>query len=166
MKQPRAIVLIFSGEEPTQELLAVIAANIGVTCETDRVDPFVLDPKEIAHAILAGINLKASMPLEKEAQCKTPEDRAAVLIGNILKDSLIDSNYSTDALICSLVTKIREAKANPNNEFQREFMKSLFVLSQPDLKFNRSILKDMHLDKEKLAVIRDTYNLLKRQLNE
>jgi len=122
----------------------------------------VLNPKEIAQAILEGVKLKVSMPLEKEAQCKTPEDRAAILVGTIMRDSLIGSNYSADTLVCNLVAKIREAKANPNNEFQREFMKALFILSQPDLKFNRNILKDMNLDKEKIAVIRDTYNLLKR----
>jgi len=162
MKQPRAIVLIYSGEEPTKEVLAVIAANIAVACETEQVDPFVLNPKEIAQAILEGVKLKVSMPLEKEAQCKTPEDRAAILVGTIMRNSLIGSNYSADTLVCNLVAKIREAKANPNNEFQREFMKALFILSQPDLKFNRNILKDMNLDKEKIAVIRDTYNLLKR----
>ena len=80
MKKPRVIVLVFSGEEPDAGVLATIAANIGTMCNTDQVDPFVLNPNDIASAVLSG--LQFNIPNQaKESECKTPEDHAAILIG-------------------------------------------------------------------------------------
>ena len=43
----------------------------------------------------------------------------------------------------------------------KECMNALFILSQPDLNIGKEILKETNLDDDKIAVIRDTYNLMK-----
>ena len=60
-----------------------------------------------------------------------------------------------------LVKEMANAKKRPNNQMNKEFMNALFILSQPDLNIGKEILKETNLDDDKIAVIRDTYNLMK-----
>lgn len=160
MKKPRVIVLVFSGEEPDAGVLATIAANIGAMCNTDQVDPFVLNPGDIASAVLSGLQL--NIPGQtKESECKTPEDNAAVLIGGLMK-KVLGKDYSPRLFMSQLIEKINGAKKRPNNQLNREFMNALFILSQPDLNLSRAILTETHLDEDKIAIIRDTYNLMQK----
>lgn len=160
MKKPRVIVLVFSGEEPDEGVLATIAANIGTMCNTDQVDPFVLNPNDIASAILSGVQFNIPSP-NKESECKTPEDNAVVLIGGLMKREL-GKDYTPRFFMAQLIERINKAKKHPNNQLNREFMNAIFILSQPDLNLSKTILTESHLDEDKIAIIRDTYNLMQK----
>ena len=157
MKKPRTIVLIYSGEAPTPEVLATIAANIGAMCETDQVDPFVFDPEDIARIAISAINKKAKVCTETSL---TTADKAAIFIWKRMKDSL-SVNYTKEIFMLELLKKIGEAKSNKNNKESKAFINALFILSQPNLEFSsKEILKDCHLNEERIAIIRDTYRFM------
>lgn len=170
MKKPRAIVLIYSGEEPQEDLLAVIAANIAVACETSTVEPFVFDEKDLAKAVILDITekTKKGKRVEKSASCLTPEDNAAVFIGGYMKSDLLDpEKYSPNLFSVHLLQKINEAMEKPYIALNSEFLKAVQILSGKDLKFSsKEILRDSHLDPERIAIIRDTFNFAKGLHNE
>lgn len=161
MKQPRVIILVFSGEEPDRQAIAEISGIVGVACEAEELQQFVLDSKDLAVASLHGIkNLMTAGKKETPNQCKTPEDNAAVFIGVKMKQ-VLGADYSPMLLMTNLVKEMANAKKRPNNQMNKEFMNALFILSQPDLNIGKEILKETNLDDDKIAVIRDTYNLMK-----
>ena len=157
MKKPRAIVLIYSGEEPSAELLAVIAANVAEVCRTDQVDPFVFDPEDMARIMISAVGKKAKVCTETHL---TTADKAAIFIYKRMKDSL-GTNYTKENFILELLKKIGEAKSNKNNKESKAFINALFILSQPNLEFSsKEILRDCHLNEDRIAIIRDTYNFI------
>jgi hypothetical protein len=170
MKQPRAIVLIYSGEEPPVDLLAAITTNIAVACGTDQVDHFVFDPKNLATAIVLGITekVKNGEYAKKSASCLTPEDNAAVFIGGFMKNDLADpKKYSQKEFSFHLLQKINEALDEPYNGINIEFLKAVKILSGENLKFSsKEILRDSWLNEERIGIIRDTYNFVKGVRNE
>jgi hypothetical protein len=170
MKKPRAIVLIYSGEEPQEDLLAVIAANIAVACETNTVEPFVFDEKDLAKAVILDITEKTrnGKCVKKSASCLTPEDNAAVFIGGYMKGDLADpKKYSPNLFSVHLLQKINEAMEKPHEGLNSEFLKAVQILSGENLKFSsKEILRDSYLDPERITVIRDTFNFAKSLHNE
>lgn len=157
MKKPRTIVLIYSGEAPTPEVLATIAANIGAMCKTDQVDPFVFEPEEMAKAMISAIGKKTKVCTESSL---TMADKAAIFIWKRMKDSL-GTNYTQEHFILELLKKIGEAKSNKNNKESKAFINALFILSQPNLEFSsKEILRDCHLNEDRIAIIRDTYKFI------
>lgn len=161
MKKPRVIVLVFSGEEPDASILATIAANIAATCDTDQVDPFVLGPKDIASAVLSGINLNIPSEKDNASECKTPEDNAAVLIGGLMKKEL-SKDFTNQFFVASLIDRIRKARKYPNNQLNREFLNALFILSQDNLNLSKSILAETNLNLDRIAIIRDTFTFMQK----
>lgn len=160
MKQPRVIILVFSGEEPTQQTIESISGIVGVACGAEELEQFVLDSKDLAIASLLGIKKRMAVKEEVSGQCKTPEDNAAVFVGVKMKQ-VLGADYSPMLLMTNLVKEMANAKKKPNNQMNKEFMNALFILSQPDLNIGKEILKETNLDDDKIAVIRDTYNLMK-----
>lgn len=161
MKKPRVIVLVFSGEEPDEGVLATIAANIAAMCETDQVDPFVLNPQDIATNVLRSMNLRVENTGSSDPTCKTPEDSAAVLIGGLMK-KVLDKDFTPQYFVANLIERMRNAKKHPANQLNREFLNALFILSQPDLNISKEILRETHLDPDRIAIIRDTFNLMQK----
>ena len=160
MKQPRVIILVFSGEEPDLQTIASISSIVNEKCNAEEVEPFALDSKDLALASLLGIKKRMAVEEETPNQCKTPEDNAAVFVGAKLK-KILGPSYTPSGLIISLTNIVNNAKKKPNNMLNKQFMNALFILSQPDLNIGQEILKETNLDAEKIAVIRDTYNLMK-----
>lgn len=163
MKKPRVIVLVFSGEEPDEGVLTTIAANIGAMCNTEVVEPFVLGPKDIAATVLGSVHFGEIFPPkeEKPHECKTPEDNAAVFVGNLMRKELGD-DFTRQFFVASLIDRIRKARKHPSNQLNREFLNALFILSQPDLNLSKTILEETHLDPDRIAIIRDTFNFMQK----
>ena len=160
MKQPRVIILVFSGEEPDQQAIAEISGIVSVACNAEELEQFVLDSKYLAVASLLGIKKRMAVEEETPNQCKTPEDNAAVFVGVKMKQ-VLGADYSPMLLMATLVKEMANAKKKPNNQMNKQFMNALFILSQPDLNIGKEILKETNLDDDKIAVIRDTYNLMR-----
>ena len=75
---------------------------------------------------------------------------------------VLGKDYTPRLLVSQLIEKINGAKKRPNNQLNREFMTALFTLSQPDLNLSKTILAETNLDEDKIAIIRDTYNLMQK----
>lgn len=153
--------MVFTGEEPDQRMLANIAANIAANCMTDTVDHFVLGTDDIVKAIASTIPFNDVDALKEAHPCLTAEDNAAVFIGGLMKKEL-GKDYTPRFFMSALVGRINNAKKHPNNQLNREFMNALFILSQPDLNLSKTILAERNLDEDKIAIIRDTYNLMQK----
>ena len=161
MKETRAIILIFSGDEPDEHVIAEISQKLYAMCGAENVDPYTLDQKDL---VLSAIKSLKSVPLVKECKedtsCKTPEDNAALFIGVKMKNQL-GADYTPHFFIAALMNAINAARKRPNNQANKQFMNALFILSQPDLNLSKDILTEFNLDADKIAIIRDTYNLMK-----
>lgn len=164
MKKRRIIALVFNGEEPNMIVLASLSKVLETACLVEGdVEGYTYDEKDVMNLIAKSLNTTVFKNLpheESQYACKTPEDNAAVFIGIKMKQ-VLGANYSPMLLMTNLVKEMANAKKRPNNQMNKEFMNALFILSQPDLNIGKEILEETNLDDDKIAVIRDTYNLMK-----
>lgn len=157
--QTRALVIIYTGEEVEKDVLDTIAAYLA-QYDNNVTDVVTFNAQEISKIILRESNCvieKAGKkdPVTQEAQ--TPEDKAVVFIGTIMKEEL-GSDYTDRTFVASIIDRIRCAKKYPTRTANREFMNALFILSQEDLKISSSLMEKYNLNRERLAIIRETYN--------
>lgn len=171
--QPRAIMFILTGTEPSvgliKDLSGMIAANCNVAVDTngeftDSVECFQFNEDEMASAVAGAILLHAMTggePLQHAAhqeEEKTPEEQAVIYVGTVMKDEL-SKPWEPEEFIAALTQKIREARIADNDE-SRRFMDALFILSQEDLIVSRGLLKKYKLNEKKILLIKRIYNLL------
>jgi hypothetical protein len=159
--QTRALVIIYTGEEVKEDVLATIAAYLE-QYGNNVTDAVAFDAQEIGKIMLRESNcvignMGKKNPVVQEAQ--TPEDEAVVFIGTTMKEEL-GSDYTDKMFVASLIDRIRRAKKYPTKTANREFMNALFILSQEDLKISASLMERYNLNPDKLAIIRETYNFL------
>lgn len=157
-KETRAILLIYTGDQISQETIETIAAVIGAQCDTERIDNFVYSAEEIAAAIMQGKRADVATVKPKTQQL-TPEDEAVVFIGNVMKDAL-EAPFDGYNLFKELMLKIDELRNSENTEMRKQFMNALFILSQENLVISKSLMKKYHFSQEKLMTIKKTYNFV------
>lgn len=139
--------------EPIEKAVEALAKHgvnpHGVTVMRDR---------EVAAIIIE----KAREPEEKKAaepiDC-TPEDQAIIFLGTIMKNEL--EHGSKAVFVNGLINRIEKARKRPDKEMSREFMNSLFILSQEDLVISGGVMKKYNFDEEKIAIVKEVYNMVK-----
>lgn len=139
--------------EPIERAIEALAKNginpHGVTVMRDR---------EVAAIIIE----KAREPEEKkatEAEATTPEDQAIIFLGTVMKHEL--EHGSKAIFVNGLINRIEKARKRPDKEMSREFMNSLFILSQEDLNISVGLMKKYNFDEEKIAIVKEVFNMVK-----
>lgn len=140
----KAILIIYNGEDLNEGIVSVIAENMRTMTNATNVDVFSLDKVDSVNPTL-------------EDDAMTPEDKAVVLIGTMMKNQL-SSNPSTFEFAKELLHKIEVARNRANSKNNRAFINALFILSQEDLRISRHLLEKYHLNEELIRVIKSIYH--------
>jgi hypothetical protein len=74
----------------------------------------------------------------------------------------LGNDFTRQFFVASLIDRIRKARKHPSNQLNRDFLNALFILSQPDLNLSKTILEETHLDPDRIAIIRDTFNFMQK----
>lgn len=156
MKTTRALLFVFCGDEPVKGLIKDLSGMICAACNVEHIDSFEFEPNDIAAALVA----KSPSSFETSTAIDiTPEDKAVIYIGKLMKDDL-GPTYKAENFVTSLMQKLAHARANPTEGSSRCLLNAAFILSQEDLKVSRSILKEYRMDSKKIEIVKRIYNLM------
>lgn len=150
----KALVFLYTGQSIPENLQVAIATNLAKATDAKGIEIFNYDAKDLAKlAVIKSINV------EKKDTAMTAEDQAVIYIGTIMANAL-GEHYKAESFISELVSKLSEARRNPNDESSKQFMNALFILSQEDLNVSKTLLRKYHLDEKKIMIIKRIHNLL------
>lgn len=164
MNETRALMFIFTGEEPSNGLVKDLAGMLTHACNvSDHLEYYMLDSDDIAKILSFHMMLKVSKQEQKlyqSAQQKeyTPEEEAVIYIGTVMAD-VLGAAYKPEDFVATLTQKISEARIEKTEESKR-FMNALFILSQEDLVISQCLLRKYKLNEKKLLLIKRVYNLV------
>lgn len=149
----RYIVIAHNGDPSTNQMREEIAEYINKSCnavaiEITEVSEFELDLVRKAN------NAKST------DDDGTPEDEAVIYIGSIFKNEL--ANFNPSKFTGALANKIAEASNDPSKESNKRFMNSLFILSKDELLISQNLMKKYKLDRQRISLIKNVYNLLSK----
>jgi acylphosphatase len=156
-KETRAIIVLFTGEEPDEVVRGAIKHAIRNHAD-ERIEIVQLGSEEIVKYLVEGV-CKTEKPA-KEASVvtmRTPEDEAVIYIGTQMKDEL--THFNAAQFVSALSNKMAEASVNPYSEESKQFMNALFILSKEDLVISQSLLKKYKLNSQRINLIKRVYNL-------
>lgn len=138
--------------EPIKKAVEALAKNgvnpHGVTVMSDR---------EVAAIIIEKAH--ESKEQKPEEVDYTPEDQAIIFLGTVMKNEL--EKGSKAIFVNGLINRIEKARKHPNREMSREFMNTLFILSQEDLTISAGLMTKYNFDEEKIAIVKEVYNIVK-----
>lgn len=158
MRQQRAIVIMYIGEEPPAEMVHSIVAQVAIRCDAQQsIDVQTYSSKDIGN-ILVG---KAKKIIEEATrdEDRTPEDQAVIYLGTVLKDTL-EAPFNEYNLMVGLTLYIQKVKATGSEEDNRKLMNALFILSRENLVVSESLMKKYHFTPRKISTIRKVYNFV------
>lgn len=150
----KAIVICYNG--PTATEAAVVALTKVLSDHTIATTTSItrMDDEEVASALL----LKDVIKTPEVQEVRTPEDNAIIFLGNMFEEELGKENHT---FATALVVSINKAKKHPSNKANKMFMNAMFILSQPDLNVSTEILSKYKFNEDKIAIVRDLYNMSK-----
>jgi hypothetical protein len=158
MRQQRAIVIMYIGEEPSVQMVENIVQQVAINCNAQQnVGVQVYSPKDISN-ILVGNVAKITEETTKDEE-RTPEDQAIIYLGTVLKDAL-EAPFNEYNLMLGLTLHIQKVKATESEEEIRKLMNALFILSRENLVVSKSLMNKYHFTAKKISTIRKVYNFV------
>lgn len=158
MKEIRAIVLLFNGEEPTKSTIRELTLTLKNHCgipDDENVKASIIDGSKICSLIgkhMADVILGKDS--KDEGTCKTPEDNAVFYIGKVMSKYL-GENYNPIFFSSELLHKAAKACEDPNKGSNKEFLNALRILNQPTVNVSRTILEEVNMTKEVIELIQE-----------
>lgn len=164
MKEPRILTILFIGNELSRKTIAEISAIIHKNTNCDeKLNVSQYTEQDIRNLVTQAEAMKNkgfNSQKDPATTFRTPEDECCIFIGKMFEHILLPEAPITDFML-ALIAAISEAKNDPLNEKSRKFMNALFILSQEDLVISKEIMRDMHINEEKLKVIKRIYNSIR-----
>lgn len=160
-RQTRGILFIFYGQEPTEELIGVVANEIAKRCNAEsNLDSFIFDAEDLSKCIVSSINATDKFATKKIDE-HTPEEKAVIYVGTVMKDALA-APFDTTEFIGELTSHVMRAKMSPTKTESKELMNALFILSMEDLVISQSLMKKYNLSQKKIEIIKRVYNMISK----
>lgn len=158
MREQRAIVIMYIGEEPSVETITNIAQQVAVNCNAQQnVDIEVYSPKDIANMLVSKAKKVAEEKIKDED--RSPEDQAIIYLGTVLK-GVLEAPFKEYDLMLGLVMYIQKVKEIGSEEENRKLMNAFFILSRENLVVSESLMKKYHFTPRKISTIRKVYNFV------
>lgn len=148
----KAIVIYCNNSHLYDDQIVRLAKSlqaIGIACKGITQ----VDDKELAKAVL---NVDVTTEPKDVSDELTPEDNAIVFLGTMFKSQLKKERH---VFVAAVVNSINKALCNPTADVNRQLINAMFILSQQDLNVSKRILSEYNFDNDKIAAVRDIYNI-------
>lgn len=159
----QAVVFLFTGNEPTPELLNEVGKTLAKFCHAEgKMDIRVFSAEDLSNLVVANIMCTATkdrakakiFPLEK-----TAEEEAMIYLGTTMSTAF-EAPFNEYNLMMALILQIEKTRSMADSEPHKRLMNALFILSQENLVISKSLMEKYHFSVKKIATIKKVYNFV------